>query len=105
MKAFPLWNYYYNKILFTNQWLSEGKKRAVFRACFPLPGLPKIHEHDGEPAQAYAIFHDGRMVVFYSYQADLGDGWEDPSVHGDPEPLRTAALKMGANLIVWALSR
>jgi hypothetical protein len=45
------------------------------------------------------------MVVFYSFQADLGDGWEDPAVHNDPEPIRTAALRMGANLIVWALSR
>ncbi len=82
------------------------KDHPVFRSPFPLPGgLPKVHEHDGEPAQAFAIFHEGRMVVFYSFQADLGDGWEDPSVHGDPEPVRTAALKMGANLITWALSR
>jgi len=67
-------------------------------------GIPKIHEHDGEPAQAYAIFHEGRMVVFYSYQSDLGDGWEDPSVHNDPEDLRLAALKMGTNIIIWALT-
>ncbi|MHB9029612.1 MAG: DUF4159 domain-containing protein [Candidatus Latescibacterota bacterium] len=82
------------------------KDHPVFRASFPLPGgLPKVHEHDGEPAQAYALFHEGRMVVFYSFQADLGDGWEDPAVHNDPEAIRAAALKMGANLIVWALSR
>ncbi len=82
------------------------KDHPVFRAVFPFPeGLPKIHEHDGEPAQAFAIFHEGRMVVFYSFQSDLGDGWEDPSVHNDPEELRTAALRMGANLIFWALSR
>jgi len=81
------------------------KDHPVFSAAFTLPdGIPKIHEHDGEPAQAYAIFHEGRMVVFYSYQADLGDGWEDPSVHHDPEYLRRAALEMGANLIVWALT-
>jgi len=82
------------------------KDHQIFHALFPFPGgLPKIHEHDGEPAQAYAIFHEGRMVVFYSYQADLGDGWEDPSVHKDPEHVRQAALKMGANIIIWALTR
>ncbi len=82
------------------------KDHPVFNAAFAFPGgLPKIHEHDGEPAQAYGIFHEGRMVVFYSYQADLGDGWEDESVHNNPEDIRLAALKMGANLIVWALTR
>ena len=78
---------------------------GVFNASFSLPGgLPKIHEHDGEPAQAWAIFHDGRMVVFYSFQSDLGDGWEDPAVHNDPEYLPEAALKMGTNVVVWALT-
>jgi len=78
---------------------------GIFNAVFPFPdGLPKIHEHDGLPAQAWAIFHEGRMVVFYSYQSDLGDGWEDPSVHNDPEDLREAALKMGTNVIVWVLT-
>ncbi len=78
----------------------------VFSVVFPFPGgLPKIHEHDGQPAQAYAIFHEGRMVVFYSYQSDLGDGWEDAAVHNDPEPVRLRALQMGANLVAWALSR
>ena len=78
----------------------------VFNVLFSFPeGIPKIHEHDGKPAQAYAIFHEGRMVVFYSYECDLGDGWEEQSVHNDPEEVRQAALKMGTNLIVWALSR
>ncbi|MFC1528865.1 DUF4159 domain-containing protein [Candidatus Latescibacterota bacterium] len=82
------------------------KNHQIFSIAFPLPGgIPKIHEHDSEPAQAYAIFHEGRMVVFYSFQSDLGDGWEDPSVHKDPEHIRQAALKMGANIIVWALTR
>jgi len=82
------------------------KNHAVFNALFSFPeGIPKIHEHDGKPAQAYAMFHEGRMVLFYSYESDLGDGWEDPSVHNDPEEVRLTALKMGANLIVWALSR
>ena len=82
------------------------KNHPVFSVLFPFPnGLPKIHEHNGKPAQAYGIFHEGRMVVFYAFESDLGDGWEDPSVHHDPENVRQAALKMGANLIVWALSR
>lgn len=77
----------------------------VFSCAYNFPGgLPKVHEHDGEPAQAYAIFHEGRMVVFYSYQSDLGDGWEDPLVHNDPEPVRRAALQFGVNLITWVLT-
>jgi len=82
------------------------KDHPIFSVSFVFPGgLPKIHEHDGEPAQAYGIFHEGRMVVFYSFQADLGDGWEDPAVHNDPEQVRLQALKMGANILVWALTR
>lgn len=78
----------------------------IFTVRYTFPGgLPKIHEHDGDPAQALAWFHEGRMVCFYAFQADLGDGWEDPAVHGDPEPLRREALKMGANILVWALTR
>lgn len=81
------------------------QNHPIFDIFYSFPdGIPKIHEHDGEPAQAYAIFHEGRMVVFYSYQSDLGDGWEDPSVHNDPENLRLAALKMGTNIIIWTLT-
>ena len=81
------------------------KSHPLFNIFYSFPdGIPKIHEHDGEPAQAYALFHEGRMVVFYSFQSDLGDGWEDPSVHNDPENIRLAALKMGTNIILWALT-
>jgi hypothetical protein len=77
----------------------------IFSCVFSFPGgLPKIHEHDGLPAQAYALFHEGRMIMFYSYQSDLGDGWEDKSVHNDPDDLRDAALKMGTNVVIWALT-
>lgn len=77
----------------------------IFSASFSFTGgIPKIHEHDELPAQAYAIFHEGRMVVFYAYQSDLGDGWEDPSVHNDPEDVRQAALRMGTNILIWALT-
>ncbi|NJC24984.1 DUF4159 domain-containing protein [Neolewinella antarctica] len=68
-------------------------------------GLPKIHEHDGGPPQGYGIFHEDRLVVFYSFQSDLGDGWEDEAVHNDPPEIRQAALRMGANLIQYAFEQ
>lgn len=68
-------------------------------------GLPKIHEHDNKPPRGFGIFHQGRLVVFYSYEADLGNGWEDQSIYNDPEPIRLQALQMGANLIKYALSQ
>jgi hypothetical protein len=77
----------------------------IYQIVFPFPdGLPKIHEHDGEPARGYGIFLDGRLALFYSYESDLGDGWEDESVHGDPAEVREAALRMGVNLFSYALS-
>ncbi|HKI89114.1 MAG TPA: DUF4159 domain-containing protein [Draconibacterium sp.] len=68
-------------------------------------GLPKIHEHDGLPAQAFGIFIDGRLVCLYTYQCDLGDGWEDIEVHKDPQELREKALKMGANIISYVFNQ
>lgn len=65
-------------------------------------GLPKIHEHDNKSSQGFAIYYKGRMVVYYTYEADLGDGWEDASVHKDSEPTRLKALQMGANIIQYA---
>lgn len=62
-------------------------------------GLPKIHEHDGKRPQAFGIFVDGRLVLLYTYECDLGDGWEDPEVHNDPKDVREKALKMGANIL------
>ncbi len=67
-------------------------------------GLPKIHEHDGKPAQGFGLIYKGRLVCFYSYESDLGNGWEDPEVHGDPAEKREQALKMGANIIQYAFS-
>ena len=64
-------------------------------------GLPKIHIHDNKRAQGFGIFHEGRLVVFYTYECDLGDGWEDPRVHNDSEETRLKALRMGANLIQY----
>lgn len=62
-------------------------------------GLPKIHEHDDKPPQGFGLFWEGRLVCFYTYECDLGDGWENPEVHRDPEETRQMALQMGANII------
>lgn len=67
-------------------------------------GLPKIHEHDNKPPQGFGIIHESRLVLFYSYECDLGDGWEDQEVHNDPEDKRQQALQMGANIIEFAFT-
>lgn len=78
----------------------------IFQFVYAFPdGLPKIHEHDGKPPQGLGLFHEGQLIVFYTYECDLGDGWEDPDVHEVPADLREAALKMGTNIIAYALSR
>jgi len=78
---------------------------AVYRVVFPFPrGIPKIHEHDGLPAQGFGVFLGDRLVLYYSYQSDLGDGWEDADVHHDPEAVREQAIRMGVNLFVYAVS-
>ena len=66
-------------------------------------GLPKIHEHDGGPPQGFGVFHEGRLVVFYSFNTNISDGWPDSQVHGDPEKKRVEAFKMGTNIIVYLL--
>ena len=67
-------------------------------------GLPKVHEHDGKAPQGFGLIHQGRLVCFYSYECDLGNGWEDQSVYNDPEPMRQQALRMGANLLQYAVT-
>ncbi|MDT0554318.1 DUF4159 domain-containing protein [Urechidicola vernalis] len=67
-------------------------------------GIPKIHEHDNKPAQGFGIFIDGRLVCFYDFETDLSDGWEDASVHNNPESTREKALQMGANIVQYAFS-
>jgi len=68
-------------------------------------GLPKVHEHDGKPAQGFGLIYKGKLVCFYSYECDLGNGWEDQSIYNDPQDLRIAALKMGANIISFAFTQ
>lgn len=76
----------------------------IYHILYEFPnGLPKIHEHDNKPPQGLGIFYKGRLVVFYTYECDLGDGWEDPKVHNDPEEKHQAALKMGANIVIFSL--
>ncbi|HLP10732.1 MAG TPA: DUF4159 domain-containing protein [Flavobacteriales bacterium] len=76
----------------------------IYHAKYDFPkGVPKVHEHDNKPPQGFAIIKEGRVVLFYTYEADLGDGWEDAVVHKDSEETRIKALKMGANLIYYAL--
>ena len=78
---------------------------AIYGIVYPFPnGLPKIHEHDGKPARGYGIFLGDRLAVFYSHESDLGNGWEDPAVHKDPPELHEAALRMGVNLFVYAVT-
>ncbi len=78
----------------------------VFHVVYEFPeGLPKIHEHDGKPPQAFGLFNGGRLMVFYSYESDLGDGWEDEGVHDDTKDIREAAIRMGVNLYVYVLSQ
>lgn len=76
----------------------------VYHLVYDFPkGIPKIHVHDGKPAQGFGIFLDSRLAVYYSYQSDLGDGWEDPEVHHDPPDKRESALRMGVNLFAYAV--
>ena len=76
----------------------------IYRLIYSFPrGIPKIHEHDGKPAQGLGIFLEGRLAVFYTYETDLGDGWEDPDVHQDPPEKREAALRLGVNLFAYAV--
>ena len=91
--------------LFPDHQLEEVPlSHPVYHLIYDMPkGIPKIHEHDGKPAQGFGIFLDGRLAVYYSYQSDLGDGWEDPDVHHDPPEKREAALRMGVNLFAYAV--
>jgi len=75
----------------------------IFNYHFKFPqGLPKIHEHDNTRPQAFGIFHEGRLVLLYTFESDLGDGWENPEIHNDPAEVRLKALRMGANIVKYA---
>lgn len=89
------------KKLFPNNNLVElSATHKIFQAPFSFPsGIPKIHEHENQKPQAFGIFIEDRLVLLYTFETDLGDGWEDAEVHNNPEEVRQKALKMGANII------
>jgi hypothetical protein len=91
------------KKVFPNKDLIEiPKSHPIFSAAFDFPnGLPKIHEHDGKAPKALGIFEDNRLILLFTFESDLGDGWEDAEVHNDPEDVREKALKMGANIVKY----
>ncbi len=90
--------------LFPNPLVEVPLDHPIYHLIYDFPkGIPKIHVHDGKPAQGFGIFLDGRLAVYYSYQSDLGDGWEDPEVHDDPLEKRETALRMGVNLFAYAV--
>jgi hypothetical protein len=95
------------KRVFPDQALRELPfSHPIYHCHYDFPkGLPKIHEHDNKPPEGLALFHDGKVCVFYTYETNPSDGWADPEVHNDPPERREAALKMGTNIIVYALSR
>ena len=90
------------KIFPNNELVEIPASHPIFQKPFSFPaGIPKIHEHDGKRPQAFGIFIEGRLVLMYSYETDLGDGWEDEEVHNDPKEVREKALKMGANIMSY----
>lgn len=92
------------KKVFPDKELEElGADHPIFSQKYKFTeGLPKIHEHDGKRPQALGIFNEGRLVLLFTFESDLGDGWEDPTVHNDPDEVRQKALQMGANIVAYA---
>lgn len=94
-----------NKLYPNNKLVEIPSNHIIFQQPFNFPnGLPKIHEHDNKKPQAFGIFIENRLVLLYTYECDLGDGWENQEVHGDPQNVREKALKMGANIINYVFS-
>jgi hypothetical protein len=87
-------------------WVELPYSHAIYHQKYNFPnGLPKIHEHDEKPAQGFGLYYEGRLICFYDYECDLGDGWEDRDVHKDPEEKRQKALHMGANIIQYVFTQ
>ena len=93
------------KIFPDNQLMLVPADHEIFKGPYAFSkGLPKIHEHDNKTPQAWGIFVEGRLVLLYTLETDLGDGWEDEEVHNDPKDIREKALKMGANILNYAFT-
>ena len=90
------------KVFPDRELMELGADHPIFNQQFQFPkGLPKIHEHDGKRPQAFGIFEQNRLILLFTFESDLGDGWEDPEVHNDPQDVRLKALQMGANIISY----
>ena len=95
-----------SKVFPNKKFVELPHSHPIFSSYYKLKnGLPKVHEHDNRPPQALGIFENNKLVVLYTYESDLGDGWEDATVHNDPPEIRDAALKMGVNIIYYALTQ
>lgn len=91
------------KVFPNNDLIELPSNHPIFNMAFNFPnGLPKIHEHDGKRPQAFGLFNEDRLVLLFTYESDLGDGWEDKEIHNDPPDVREKALKMGANIVKYA---
>lgn len=91
------------KVFPNTELIAIPNQHKLFNIVYKFPnGLPKIHEHDGKQPEALGIFYEGRLVLLFTFESDLGDGWEDPEVHNDPEDVRQKALQMGANIVAYA---
>jgi len=94
------------KVFPDKDWVELPPEHDIFHSYYSIEnGLPKVHEHDNKRPQALALFDNEKMMVLYTYESDLGDGWEDYEVHHDNEKVREQALKMGTNIIIYALTR
>ena len=94
------------KVFPDKEWVELPSTHPIFNIYYQFNnGLPKIHEHNNKRPQALALFDNKKMIAIYTYESDLGDGWEDENVHGDSEEIRQLALKMGVNIVLYSLSR
>jgi hypothetical protein len=94
------------KIFPEKDWVDLPLDHQIFNIYYQFPnGLPKVHEHENNRPQALALFDEGTLMVLYTFESDLGDGWEDGRVHNDSEEIHRYSLEMGTNIILYALSR
>ena len=94
------------KVFPDKEWVELPINHPIYNCYFNFPnGLPKVHEHNGMPPQGLGLFEKDRLIVFFSYESDLGDGWEDSEVHNNPVSIRESALKMGTNIVWYSLTQ
>ena len=94
------------KVFPDKEWVELPIDHPIYNCYFNFPnGLPKVHEHNGKPPQGLGLFEKDRLIVFFSYESDLGDGWEDSEVHNNPTSVRNSALKMGTNIVWYSLTQ